>query len=155
MIGQFGGFISQQARNMAGDPWAAMGVLDDIIGPQNAKMLMPIVAYSAGKAPRGEKLAELSSGLAGLTTFPWMTDACAAGLRFMLMPSIGGPVGKLAILAGSIVLTNGPNEWLRKSVFRSVRTLQQFGRKTRHLEMGGNYRDTETSQAWRLSSLRK
>ena len=48
MIGAFAGFAAQQAQNMLANPWSAIGVLDDVVGTRNAKVLMPLVAYSAG-----------------------------------------------------------------------------------------------------------
>ena len=152
MIGGFAGFVGNTARVMANDPWAAMGVLDDLPGmQQNAKVLMPLVAYSAAKRERGEKLAELTSGTVGIATFPTMATAAGAVLK-LVMPTFGGPI---AMLVGTVLLTTEPNEWLRKSVFRSMRTLQGFDRQTRRLEMGGDFGDTETSRAWRMSAIRE
>ena len=152
MIGGFAGFVGNTARVMANDPWAAMGVLDDLPGmQQNAKVLMPLVAYSAAKRERGEKLAELTSGMVGIATFPTMATAAGAVLK-LVMPTFGGPI---AMLVGTVLLTTEPNEWLRKSVFRSMRTLQGFDRQTRRLEMGGDFGDTETSRAWRMSAIRE
>jgi hypothetical protein len=140
---------------MAADPWKAMGIIDDIPGvAQNAQVFMPLVAYSAGRSDRGEKLAELASGTAGLAILP-VTTTWASSALSLVAPSIGGPIGKLALLVGGVVLANEPNAWLRKSVFRSMRTLQGYDREKRRLEMGGDFRDTETSRAWRVAAVRE
>jgi hypothetical protein len=154
MIGGFAGFAAQQAHSMMNDPWAAIGILDDVVGAQNAKILMPLIAYSASKAQRGEKLAELASGSAGLLTFPTMTNLTTGALK-LVAPTIGGPVAWLAVTVGGILFANEPNAWLRKSVFRSMRTLRGFDRQTRRLEAGGHYQDTKTAAAWRSSALRE
>ena len=57
MDNSFGGFVKHAGYRMMTDPFYAIGILDDVVGAKNAKVLMPLVAYSASKAQRGEKLA--------------------------------------------------------------------------------------------------
>jgi hypothetical protein len=131
-----------------------MNVLDDVVGPHYAKALMPLVAYSAGKAQRGEKLSTLASGTAGLATLPMMAGWGTNAFR-LVAPTLGGPAGAVAGFLAGALLSATPNEWLRSGVFRSMRLLTDRGRSLRRLEMGGDYRDTETAAAMRQAAVQE
>lgn len=154
MIGAFTGFAQNTASNFANNPWGAVGILDDVLGAKNIPLLFPLVAYSAGKAQRGETLPELASGVAGLSTMPMMTSLTAGALR-LIAPSLGGPVSFIAVNVAAILLSNKPNDWLRSSVFRKVRALSTFDRETRRLEMGGQYQDNQTNRAFRSAAIQE
>ena len=147
----FGGFLANTAHSVAQDPYTAMNVLDDLVGPSNARMLIPLVGFSAAKAQRGEKLATMASGTATLLAMPSTAWIASKGIAMVA----GGPVGFAANLIGVVLLTSKPNEMIRHSIYRGMRYLQSFDRRVRRLEMGGRYTDSETNQALRMSGVQE
>ena len=145
------GFVSDAAHRLVDDPYTAMNVLDDIVTPANARLLFPLVAFSAAKAQRGEKLATLASGVAWMTAMPTMGKL--AGMA--IATAAGGPVSWGVKFLGTVLLTTKPGEDLQRGVYRGIRYLQSFDRRQRHLQMGGNYKDSETNQALRMSGIQE
>ena len=99
----------------------------------------PMIAYSAGRAERGEKLADITAksvsyiGVPALTTMIGsMTGNPALGLLLGFLPTIG----------------------IEKRIYRAVRTFTEFDRKTHRLECGGNYQDSATSARLRMRNLK-
>jgi hypothetical protein len=147
----FNGFVSDAAHRIVADPYTAMNVLDDLVGPSNARMLFPLVAFSAARAQRGEKLATLASGAAWMTAMP--TIGLMAGKAITI--ASGGPVSWAANFVGTVLLTTKPGEVLQHSAYRGIRYLQTFDRRQRRLQMGGNYKDSETNRALRMSGIQE
>ena len=144
---RFGGLPSDTAHWLAANPYTAMNVLDDLVGPSNSNLFYPLAAFSAAKAQRGEKLPTLVSeaaGVAALRPMAWVAHEALSTIA-------GGP----ALWMGVVVLTAAPNTLLRHSVYRGLRYLHDFDRRTRRLEMGGRYTDSETNQALRASSIQE
>lgn len=96
-----------------------------------------IAAFEAAHADRGEKLPTLIGKGAAAIMYPAMAGAAAAPLA--LIPGIG-PIA--AVVLASILVAY-PNEAMGNSITRGVRMFTNLNKSIRHLEMGGNYKDTE------------
>jgi hypothetical protein len=108
---------------------------------------LPFAAYDAAHQQRGERLPTLAGRTMGLTTLPAMSAAFASGL--MLIPGIG-PVAACAIAPLAALY---PNALFQKSLARGFRRMSNFERDVRHLEMGGNFQDSLSAKASRMSAI--
>lgn len=118
--------------------WGASGTL---IG-------MPLVAFEVSKARRGEAVSTLAGQTASLMALP--VTAGFASAAICLIPGIGVPA---AVFMGTI-LAAYPDDILGKYISRSVRYLTQANTRVRHLEMGGNYEDTQLASRQRFLAVR-
>jgi hypothetical protein len=98
----------------------------------------PMIAYSAGHADRGEKLADVTAKSVSYVGIPALTT--------MIGAMTGNPVLGLAL--GFL-----PTTGVEKSIYRGVRAFTEFDRKTRRLECGGRYEDSATAARLRMRSI--
>jgi len=125
--------------------WGAMR----LAGMSGLMLGLPFAAADAARQKPGERLPTLAGRTMALTTFPVMSAAFATGL--MLVPGIG-PVAA-AVLAPLAALY--PNAMFGRSLARGFREMSQFSRNVRRLEMGGDYQDTLSAQASRMSAIQE
>lgn len=108
---------------------------------------VPLMAFEASNAPKGQKIASLTGQSASLLMYPVLAGIASVGLCFI--PGIG-PIAA-SILAATLAYY--PDAVLGENVSRKVRSLSEFGLKRRHLDMGGNYQDTLTAERQRLIAI--
>lgn len=116
-------------------------------GPGGLAVGVPLAAFEAAAAPRGQKLSSLSGSAGSLIMYPPLAGVASVGLSFI--PGIG-PIA--AIVLGS-VLASYPDSLLGDSLSRKVRTFSEFGLRRRHLDMGGSYRDTLIAERQRQIAI--
>jgi len=112
---------------------------------------LPVMLYSAARAPRGDKLGEFAATGAAVAVYPAATTA--ASLMAAFIPGVG-PITAMAAPFVAAVLAQTPAEGLERLVRRGVRTFNQWERATRRLECGGDYQDTETAARQRMTAVR-
>lgn len=98
---------------------------------------IPLVAFSAAAAKRGEKLAAGTAAMASAATFPVIQGVVAAGLS--LIPGIG----PTSVVFLSMLGAAYPSSLVDNFVTRKIRTFTQFGKEARTLEFGQNFQDSE------------
>jgi hypothetical protein len=125
--------------------WGSMRVA----GMSGLMVGLPFAAADAARQKPGERLPTLAGRTMGLTTFPIMSAAFATGL--MLVPGIG-PVAAAALAPLAAMY---PNAMFGKSLARGFREMSQFSRNVRRLEMGGDYQDTLSAKASRMSAIQE
>jgi hypothetical protein len=111
---------------------------------------VPMIAYEAGHAQRGEVLPTALGRTVGLMTFPALSGALAAGgamAATALGLSVPG-IGAFAVLASIY-----PDVMIGNSINRSIRSLTAAGRQVHHLEFGGSFQDTDTARQMRNYAL--
>lgn len=109
---------------------------------------IPFVAYAAGKSQPGERLATIAGGASGLTVQPFLTAGTMSALR-LVAPAL--PVAAAAFAA--VVLSIYPSISLGQFVTRKVRTFTKMQERVRRIEMGGDFRDSETSKELRFQAI--
>lgn len=116
-----------------GAGWLAVGV--------------PLAAFEAANAPKGQKISMLTGQTGGLLMYPALAGVASMGLS--VIPGIG-PI--TAVVLGSM-LAAYPDNLLGNSLARKVRTFSEFGLRSRHLEMGGSYQDTLLAERQRQIAI--
>ena len=108
---------------------------------------IPIAAYETSKAPRGQ----LAPSFGGAATGS-LIGTLAAGVTTSAICLIPGlPLTAAAILGA--MASAGPQSYFTKKASRAIRMFTNFDKSIRHLEMGGNYKDTELAQRQRFIAL--
>lgn len=115
-------------------------------GADGSLFSVPLIAFSAATAQRGEKLSAATAAASSIATFPAIQGVIAAGLS--LIPGIGqGGAIFLSMFAAAY-----PSGLVDTFVSRSVRTFSQFGLKQRRLETGQSWVDTEFAAQTRYNA---
>jgi hypothetical protein len=105
-------------------------------GFKGSLLSIPFIAFEAGYAQRGELSGTLVGRSVGICTYPVLAGVMAAGLA--MIPGVNVAVGLVASLAAMY-----PNGLLEESVIRKVNWLTKTGKSIRHLEIGGQYVDSD------------
>jgi hypothetical protein len=122
---------------MAGVKFAGLGLVQDVA----------MIGFQANKVGRGGLIpAVAGQGLALGLGIPLAGIASAA---LCTVPGIG-PLAA-AVLANLIVTY--PEVLMGNSFTRAVRSFTNINKNIRHLEMGGNYKDTELAERQRFLAL--
>lgn len=110
---------------------------------------VPQIAFSSARMHRGELLPTLADRSVGIASFPALNAVMRPAARFFL-PAV---VGANAIGIAAAVLATLPSLGVGKAAASSVRLFQNWGYKLRHIEMGGDYEDTETALSLRMRAV--
>jgi hypothetical protein len=145
-----------------GPKWAARGAWEGTLFKGSLKeslhwsvfgnqIMLPLVAYSASKAQRGEMLATFGSEVIGWGTHGVLSLATTAALH--LVPGFGMlPVGARAAI-GSIA-AGIVNTRVTERIHKGFTLLNSAERRIQRLEFGGDCQDTETASAMRMAAVR-
>jgi hypothetical protein len=108
---------------------------------------VPLVAFAAASAPRGERASRVAAETAGILAYPVMAAAIAALLPegVLLTASVRATIAMLAAAMPNMAFVESANR-----VFSHVSRAEQ---RTLRIETGGNYQDSETAQAFRFNSV--
>lgn len=132
----------QMRRTPFGNSWSGLRSTGAFLGG------VPQIAFSSARVQRGEVLPTYLNSSIGLASYPALSAVISPVARFFL--PIGGAV--IAPAAASL-LALFPAYGLGKAAASSVRYFKKWGYQLRHIEMGGNYEDTETAQGLRLRAV--
>jgi hypothetical protein len=116
-------------------------------GAEGTSFNIPIAAYAAATAPRGEKLAEGAGLAASSLAFPVIEAGATAVIA--MIPGVGQGVA----IVGGLLTAMGLSSPLEKGVSRLVRTLPEAGLRLRRLEMGGSLLFTEAAEQSQRQAL--
>jgi hypothetical protein len=111
---------------------------------------VPLAAYEVANAQRGEVIPSLLGHTASMAAFPALASTFAAGgatAAAALGLTVPG-IGLFAILASLY-----PDILIGNTINRSIRSLSDESLQVRHLELGGNYRDTASARNARVRAL--
>lgn len=106
-----------------------------------------LAAFEVAEAERGQKVPTLLGKTAGIMAYPVLTGIATVGLS--LIPGIG--TGAAVFM--SLFLAGYESDLLGNSISRKIKTFTEFGKRVRHLEMGGSYIDTELARRQRLLAI--
>jgi len=109
---------------------------------------VPQIAFSSLHMQRGEVLPTFAGNSLGIASYPVLSAVITPLARFML------PVGTTAAapVVGALLAVNAAYR-VGLLTRQTVKYMQQFGYKLRHIEMGGDYKDTETALALRMRAV--
>jgi hypothetical protein len=109
---------------------------------------VPQIAFSSLHVQRGEVLPTFAGNSVGIASYPMLSAGISSLARFML------PVGATAAapVVGSILAVNAAYR-VGLLTRQTVKYVQKWGYRLRHIEMGGDYQDTETALALRMRSV--
>ena len=108
---------------------------------------VPLIAFSAAGAPRGERVSRLAAEVSGVAVYPAM--AAAISLFIPGGPLLGaGARAIIATLAAAI-----PNMYFVENANRAFSKISRAEQRIMRIETGGNYQDSATAQAFRFNSL--
>jgi|SRR5271156_75330 len=109
---------------------------------------VPQIAFASARTQRGEVLPTLLDNSVGIASYPALSAVIGAATRFLLPAALsaGAPLAAsfLAII---------PAYGLGKAAAQGVRYFKKWGYQLRHIEMGGDYSDTETAASLRLRAV--
>jgi len=109
---------------------------------------VPQIAFSSFHTQRGEVLPTFVGNSVGIASYPAASAIIGAATRFML-PAALAPAAPLTVPFIAAVASYRVGLLAAKG----AKLLGQFGYKLRHIEMGGDYQDTETAQALRMRAV--
>jgi len=109
---------------------------------------VPQIAFSAAHMHQGEVLPTVAALSVGIASYPGLSAIISPALRLML-PGFGVAASTLAASMMAVLPAYG----IGKLTQSSVRYLNRFGYRLRHIEMGGDYQDTDTAYALRMRSV--
>jgi hypothetical protein len=109
---------------------------------------VPQIAFSSFHTQRGEVLPTFVGNSVGIASYPAASAIIGAATRFMI-PALLAPAAPLVVPFIAAVAAYRVGSVAAKG----VRYFSKFGYKQRHIEMGGDYQDTETAQALRMRAV--
>ena len=109
---------------------------------------LPFAALEIANAPRGQAINTALGKSVEYAAFPIVNAASVAVVALLLPEAIAGAV-PLAALVLSAVVVGG----IRKVADKGIRAFSAIGTRVRHLEMGGNYKDTDTAYTLRMRAI--
>jgi hypothetical protein len=107
------------------------------------------VAFSSARSQRGEVLPSAASVGIGLASFPTLSHIISPAIRWALPFSMGA-AGTAALAS---VLAIKPAFAIGRAAAGAIRYFRQVDYRLRHIEMGGDYQDTETALALRMRGV--
>ena len=109
---------------------------------------VPQIAFSSFHTQRGEVLPTFLGNSVGIASYPAASAIIGAATRFAI-PAALTPAAPLVVPFIAAVAAYRVGLLATKG----VRLFGKFGYKLRHIEMGGDYQDTETAQALRMRAV--
>jgi hypothetical protein len=116
-------------------------------GADGSLLTVPVAAVSAAMAPRGEKLTTFAATSSTMVTYPLISAGSAKLIS--LVPGIGKGTAIFLSMFASLY----PAAVVDNAVDRSFRKFSRIGRDMRRLEMGGDFRDTESAARLRSQAV--
>ena len=110
---------------------------------------VPQIAFSSARVQRGEVLPTLANNAVGIASYPGLSAVISPMARFFLPAAVG--TAGAAVAAGILAVI--PAYGLGKAAAASVRWFGTFGYRQRHVELGGDYTDTETAYNLRMRAI--
>lgn len=126
-----------------GNNWGAISTRGAFLGG------VPQIAFSSSRVQRGEVLPTFSERASGIASYPALSAVMRPVARFFLPAAIGAPAIAFAASALAVLPALG----IGQAAKSAVRYFNQFQYKQRHIEMGGDYEDTETALALRMRAV--
>lgn len=130
-------------RNAFGNNWSSTNQRGAFLGG------VPQIAFASARMQRGEVLPTLADRALGIASYPGLSAVMRPVARFFLPAAIGATASGFAAAALAVL----PAVGLGLAAAKSVRYFGQFGRRLRHIEMGGDYEDTESALALRMRAV--
>lgn len=109
---------------------------------------VPQIAFAAARTQRGEVLPTLIDNSVGIASYPAFSAIIAPASRFFLPAALGAGAPLATALLAAI-----PAYGLGKAAAQGVRYFKKWGYQLRHIEMGGDYSDTETALSLRMRAV--
>ena len=107
------------------------------------------VAFSSARVGRGEVLPTFVGTSSGIASFPALTAVMNPITRFFL-PAVFGTAGT-AVAASMLAVI--PAYGIGRAAASSVIYVKDWGYRLRHIELGGDYKDTETAYNLRMRTV--
>lgn len=108
------------------------------------------VAFSSARVHRGEVLPTATGVAAGIVSFPALANVIAPAVRWFITPFALGATGTGMVAS---LLAIKPAFGIGRAVASSIRWFSTIDYQARHIEMGGNYSDTDTALALRMRAV--
>ena len=108
---------------------------------------VPLIAFTAATAPRGERASTVAAETAGVLIYPVMAAAIAAVIPEGVLLT-AGVRATIAMLAAAI-----PNMTFVEGANRAFSQISRSEKRIMRIETGGNHQDSETARAFRFNSL--
>lgn len=121
---------------------------------------MPLAAFAAGQARRGEVLATAASESVGLLAYPGLAAGTTYGLGMVMnvgtlfLPPPFNVLARAGVALGGLFLAAEMNRSLTGTVFTGFRELTKLDKNIRSLETGFGFKDTPEAQTCRLAAVR-
>ena len=106
-----------------------------------------MIAFQVANAERGEAVPALATGIISIGTYGALTAVITAGL--LMVPGVN--VGVASFLALGLAMP--PEMMLESKMMSGFKYMTKVGNTTKRLEMGGDYKDTDTATSYRHQAL--